>query len=372
MCCEMSKVLNILIGGGGTGGHIFPALAMAQSIKSRRPDARILFLGAEGRMEMTKVPEAGFEIIGLPIAGLQRKLDVQNLLLPIKVFRSLLKTIELIRTFKPDVAIGVGGYASAPLILASWVLGIPYLIQEQNSFAGLTNKLLSRKAKSICVAFEGMDRYFPKKKIHLTGNPVRTDLLANNLTQLEGQLHFGLKPGLPTILVIGGSLGAKTINESVLQSLEEWKSQGFQLIWQTGKTFEPKANEAVNKIGGTGMVVFPFLKEMNYAYCAADLVVSRAGALSLAEICICGKPSILIPSPNVAEDHQTHNAQTLVSKNAARLIPDKAAREKLGSMVTELLHDPNQLEIMAMEAHNLAKPKATQTIVNQIFEIAKA
>lgn len=365
-------MLKVLIGGGGTGGHIFPALAMAQEIKNRQPNARILFLGAEGRMEMTKIPEAGFEIVGLPIAGLQRKLDFQNLLLPVKVFRSLFKTIELIRNFKPDVAIGVGGYASAPLILAAWVLGIPYLIQEQNSYAGLTNKLLSKRAKSICVAFEGMEQYFPKKRIHLTGNPVRTDLLTNQLTQLEGQLHFGLKPGLPTILVIGGSLGAKTINESVLKALSDWKSLGFQLIWQTGKAFEAKARAAVSDLGESGMVVYPFLKDMNYAYGAADLIVSRAGALSLAEICVCGKPSILIPSPNVAEDHQTHNAQTLVSKNAARLIPDRLARTQLGQMVIELLNNPNELEKIAMAAHNLAKPGATQTIVNQIFEIAKA
>lgn len=365
------KSLNILIGGGGTGGHIFPALAIAQEIRQRQPDARILFVGAEGRMEMTKVPEAGFEIVGLPIAGLQRKLDFQNLLLPYKVCKSLYQAIELVREFKPNVSIGVGGYASAPLLLASRVLGIPYLIQEQNSFAGLTNKLLSRKAKSICVAFTGMERYFPEKKIQLTGNPVRASLLNNLLTQFDGQTRFGLQPGLPTVLVIGGSLGARTVNESVLNALPEWKEKGIQLIWQTGKAFEEKAQQAISKIGHPGMKCFTFLTEMDYAYAAADLVVSRAGALSVAEICISGKASILIPSPNVAEDHQTHNAMALVKEDAAVLVTDKKARQTLSETVLELLNDPNRLENIAMAAHKLGKPMATKSIVNQVFDIAK-
>ena len=366
------KPLKIMIGGGGTGGHIFPALAIAQEIMRRRPDAELLFLGAQGRMEMTKVPEAGFEIVGLPIAGLQRNFSADNLSLPFKVFSSLQKAIALVRSFKPDVAIGVGGYASLPLLLASKVLGIPYLIQEQNSFAGLTNKLLGKSAKSVCVAFSEMERYFPAKRLKLTGNPVRKDLLQSQISQYEGINHFGLQPGLQTIFVMGGSLGARTINESVAKSLKAWKREGYQLIWQTGTAFASKAEQLLKEDNYPGFITQPFIKEMNYAYAAADLVISRAGALSLAEICMTGKSSILIPSPNVAEDHQTKNAMTLVKQKAAKMIADADAKELLTQTVIEMLQNPNQLELFGMAAHGMAKPEATQHIVNQIFEIAKA
>jgi len=360
-----------MIGGGGTGGHIFPALAIAHEIQSRFPAAQILFVGAEGRMEMTKVPEAGFNIIGLPIAGLQRSLSVRNLALPIKVFSSLQKAISLVRTFKPDIAIGVGGYASMPLLLAARILGVPYLIQEQNSFAGLTNKLLANRAKAVCVAFDKMDRYFPRKRILVTGNPVRTDLIHNHVTQYEALTHFGLRPGKPTILVMGGSLGARTINESVSGALRMWKEAGVQLIWQTGKAYAEKAKNQLIQLNSADFITMPFIQDMPQAYAAADVVVSRAGALSLAEICITGKASILVPSPNVAEDHQTKNALSLVEADAAQMVTDKTAHQELAATVLKLVQSPALIDQMGMAAHRLARPDATKVIVNQIVELAK-
>jgi len=360
-----------MIAGGGTGGHVFPAIAIAGSIKNRFPDAQLLFVGALGRMEMTRVPEAGYNIVGLPIAGLQRKLSLSNLFLPWKLFTSLVKSISLVREFKPDAVVGVGGYASAPLLLAARVLGIPYLIQEQNSFAGLTNKLLGKKASSICVAFEGMESYFPAKKLRLTGNPVRKDLLELNLSQYEALKHFGLNPGKPTVLIIGGSLGARTINEAVSTAIPDWTEKGYQIIWQTGKAFASKAEELLKQNGNSGMITMPFIKEMNYAYAAADVVVSRAGALSLAEICMAGKASILIPSPNVAEDHQTRNAESMSGKKAALMIPDRQATKLLGNEVSNLIQKPSEIEKIGMAAHSLAKPKACENIVDQLISIAK-
>ncbi len=367
----MNKSLKVMIGGGGTGGHIFPALAIANEIKGRYPEAEILFVGAKGRMEMTRVPEAGYQIVGLPIAGLQRRFTLDNFTLPFKVFMSLQKAISLVREFRPNVIVGVGGYASAPLLLAARVLGVPYLIQEQNSFAGLTNKMLGKKAKSVCVAFPEMGQYFPEKKIRMTGNPVRKDLLDMNLSQYEALAHFGLQPGAQTILVIGGSLGARTINEAVAKSLEDWSSKGYQLIWQTGNAFADKAKSLLAEQRNTGFITMPFIKEMNYAYAAADIVVSRAGALSLAEICITGKASILIPSPNVAEDHQTKNAMTLVRQNAAITIADRDARKQLTEAANRLLQNTDQIELIGMAAHALARPDATKSIVNQVIEIAR-
>lgn len=368
-----NRSLKVMIGGGGTGGHIFPALAIAGEIRNRYPDAEILFVGAQGRMEMTRVPEAGYPIVGLPIAGLQRRLTVENLSLPFKVFVSLQKAISLTRSFRPDVVVGVGGYASAPLLLAARVLGVPYLIQEQNSFAGLTNKLLARSAKSICVAFPEMEQYFPAKRIRLTGNPVRKDLLDMNmhLSQYEALDHFGLQPGVKTILAIGGSLGAKTINEAVARSIAEWASRGYQLIWQTGNHYAEKAKSVLAEYRNSGLITMPFIKEMNYAYAAADVVISRAGALSLAEICITGKASILIPSPNVAEDHQTRNAMSLVNQNAALYLSDKKAGKELTQLTNELLEDTARIEMIGMAAHAIARPDATKAIVNQVLEIAR-
>ena len=360
-----------MIAGGGTGGHIFPALAIASGIRSRVPAAELLFVGAQGRMEMTRVPEAGYQIVGLPIAGLQRKFTLSNFSLPIKLFSSLVKAIGLVRNFKPDAVVGVGGYASAPLLLAARILRIPYLIQEQNSFAGLTNKLLGARASSICVAFEGMEKYFPARKIHITGNPVRNDMLQQNISQYEAQLHFGLQPGKPTILVIGGSLGARTINQAVSAAIRNWSESGCQLIWQTGTAWATKAQEQISGLNNAGMITSPFIKEMNLAYAAADVVVSRAGALSLAEICLAGKASILVPSPNVAEDHQTRNAESLVAKNAALLIRDRDAVLRLEKEVLNLLSNPGEIERIGMAAHSLSRPDAGEKIVEQLFRIQK-
>jgi UDP-N-acetylglucosamine--N-acetylmuramyl-(pentapeptide) pyrophosphoryl-undecaprenol N-acetylglucosamine transferase len=368
---SVSKQPKYMIAGGGTGGHIFPALAIAGGIRNRIPQAELLFVGADGRMEMTRVPDAGYAIVGLPIAGLQRRLALSNFSLPVKLFTSLVKAIALVREFRPNAIVGVGGYASAPLLLAARILRIPYLIQEQNSFAGLTNKLLGKGAASICVAFEGMEKYFPSKKIHLTGNPVRKDLLELNISQYEALKHFGLQPGKPTILVIGGSLGARTINEAVAQALPQWQARGYQLIWQTGKAYAEKAEQLLLDIQGIGLITRPFISEMNFAYAAADVVVSRAGALSLAEICMAGKASILVPSPNVAEDHQTRNAESLIARQAARMIRDRDAVKLLGGVVEEILGNPAEIERIGMAAHALAKPDAGERIVDQILNIQK-
>lgn len=360
-----------MIAGGGTGGHVFPALAIAGGLRGRVPQAELLFVGAEGRMEMTKVPEAGYTIVGLPIAGLQRRLALSNFSLPLKLFLSLVKSIALVREFRPDAIVGVGGYASAPLLLAARILRIPYLIQEQNSFAGLTNKLLAKGASAICVAFEGMEKYFPARKIHLTGNPVRKDLLEQNISQYEAQLHFCLQPGRPTILVLGGSLGARTINEAVAKALPGWKEKGYQLIWQTGKAWVEKAPALLKDLQAEGMMTMSFISEMNYAYAAADVVVSRAGALSIAEICMAGKASILVPSPNVAEDHQTRNAESLLKRNAALMLRDKEAVSRLSDAVEEILARPGAIEQIGMAAHTLAQPDACEKIVNQILRIQR-
>ena len=360
-----------MIAGGGTGGHVFPALAIAGGLKKRIPYSELLFVGAEGRMEMTRVPEAGYPIVGLPITGLQRRFDVSNFKLPFRLFESLVKAIAVAREFRPDAIIGVGGYASAPLLLAARILRIPYLIQEQNSYAGLTNKLLARGASSICVAFEGMERYFPSGKIHFTGNPVRKDLLEQNISQYEALQHFGLNPGRPVILVIGGSLGARTINEAVKNAIPEWSRQGYQLIWQTGKSYAAEAGALLQEYPGSGMITMPFIAEMNMAYAAADVVVSRAGALSIAEICIAGKASILIPSPNVAEDHQTRNARTMLNHDAALLLPDREAVRDLRKTIDGLFSRPGTIERIGMAAHALARPDAGERIVDQILKIQK-
>lgn len=360
-----------MIAGGGTGGHIFPALAIAAGLRQYEPEAELLFVGAQGRMEMTRVPEAGYRIVGLPIAGLQRRFDWANFSLPVKVFRSLVQAIGLARQFRPDAVVGVGGYASAPLLLAARILQIPYLIQEQNSFAGLTNKLLGRGASSICVAFEGMEKYFPARKLHLTGNPVRKDLLELNISQYDALRHFGLQAGRPTILVLGGSLGARTINRAVEMAIPGWQAKGYQLIWQTGKAWADNAADQLRKNAPSGMITMPFISEMNYAYAAADVVVSRAGALSLAEICMAGKASILIPSPNVAEDHQTRNAESLVARKAAVLLRDRDAVNELAGSVEKMLSAPGEIERLGMAAHSLARPDAGEKIVNQILRIRR-
>ena len=355
---------RVIISGGGTGGHIFPALAIADEIKKRNPNAVILFIGARGRMEMEKIPQAGYEIVGLPIAGLQRKLTWKNLLLPFKLARSFYLVLNVIRKFKPELVIGVGGYASGPTLQMAQLLNIPTLLQEQNSFPGKTNKILAKKAKAICVAYPGMDRFFPKEKVQYTGNPVRSNL-ATDLSPLktEAAAFFGLDATKPTILVIGGSLGALTLNESLWAGLSQIQVKDVQVLWQCGKSFEAKFSAGQEQLP-SHVKLLAFIQRMDLAYALADVIISRAGALSVSELALVGKPSILVPSPNVAEDHQTKNALSLVDQKAAILVKDAAARATLIETCFDLLaNEDKQLEL-SQNLQNLALPQATQSIVD--------
>lgn len=360
---------RLIISGGGTGGHIFPAVAIANEFRDRYPDSEILFVGAEGRMEMTRVPEAGYKIIGLWISGLQRKLTVQNLLFPVKLMVSYLRANSIVKKFKPDVVIGTGGYASGPIMIASTRKGIPTVIQEQNSFAGLTNKQVADKATCVCVAYDGMEKYFPKDKIVLTGNPVRKDILSVDDKKSTARDHFGFDQQTKTLLIIGGSLGAKTINESILGGIEKLIDAKVQVIWQTGRGYFDQYKEQLSKFDLRKIRVQDFVKEMDLAYAAADVVISRSGALSVSELCIAKKPCILVPSPNVAEDHQTKNAMALVNKGAAVIIADKDAREKLVDEALHLLFDGHKTESLVQNITRLARPNATRDIVNEIEKI---
>lgn len=365
---------RVIVSGGGTGGHIFPAIAIADAIKAQMPNTEILFVGANGKMEMEKVPAAGYKIIGLDIAGFQRKFSMSNLLLPFKIVGSLLKSKAVIKEFKPDLAIGVGGYASGPLLkMAQW-LNIPTIIQEQNGFAGKTNMALGKKADKVCVAYEGMGRFFPSQKLVLTGNPVRKAIRDSVLPKLAGSLHFKMADDRKTVLVIGGSLGARTINESIAAGLEKLHQNKVQLIWQTGKGFYMQARELTLQQGnGWGEPkAFDFIGSMDLAYAAADVVISRAGALSVSELCCLGKAAILVPSPNVAEDHQTQNAMALVRKDAAILVKDSEAKEILVDVLIDLLGDETRLERLKANIKQLAKPKADEDIAAlaiQLIEI---
>jgi len=361
--------LKVIISGGGTGGHIFPALAIAKEIKARMPEAQILFVGAKGRMEMEKVPLEGFEIVGLNISGIQRSLTLKNLLIPVKLAGSLIKAWRIIRSFKPHVAIGVGGYASAPLLFAASLVGIPTLIQEQNSYAGLTNKLASKRASSICVAYDGMDKYFPAKKLKWLGNPVRKEIINNENSKADSLNYFKLALDKPVLLVVGGSLGARTINESILEGLQKFHLAGIQLIWQTGKGFASKAQGAAQQY--PNIWTQPFISDMALAYAAADVVVSRAGALSVSELCLVGKPAILIPSPNVAEDHQTKNARSLENTHSAIMVADKEAKAKLAKAVLDLFNSEQTKLELVVNIKKLAKPDATEKIVDEILNLAK-
>jgi len=364
----MSKAsaYRLIISGGGTGGHIFPAVAIANEFKERHPDTDILFVGAEGRMEMTRVPEAGYKIVGLWISGLQRRLTWSNLLFPFKVISSYFKARRIVTDFKPHAVIGTGGYASGPMMMAATQKGIPSLIQEQNSFAGLTNKQVAGKVTWICVAYEGMEKYFPKDKVVLTGNPVRKDILSVASKRDRAYKHFGLNPDIKTLLVVGGSLGAKTINESIIEGIEKIAQSGFQLIWQTGKGYYDVYKARLEKHDLSRIRVQDFVKEMDLAYAAADVVISRAGAIAVSEICIAGKPVILVPSPNVAEDHQTKNAQALVSKDAAVLVQDKDAGSRLVETALSLMSDSASCASLKANILKLARPDATAAIVDQI------
>ncbi|MDE6018858.1 MAG: undecaprenyldiphospho-muramoylpentapeptide beta-N-acetylglucosaminyltransferase [Muribaculaceae bacterium] len=357
---------RILISGGGTGGHIFPALSIANALK-RRLDAEILFVGADNRMEMERVPAAGYQIKGLPVAGFNRKNLLKNFGVLLKLRRSINMARRIVKEFKPDIAIGVGGYCSGPTLKAAQKAGVPTLLQEQNSYAGVTNKLLAKKAHKICVAYPGLERFFPADKIVLTGNPVRKDILTAAVSKEKARERFGLNPKMPTVLIVGGSLGALTLNESMEAGIKRLNDEGIQVIWQTGKNFGDRGIAAAKNL--KGVVVTKFISDMASAYAASDLVVSRAGAGSISELELLGKPSILVPSPNVAEDHQTKNARALSDKGAAMLVTDAEAREKLIDGIMTLINDKEQLNKMSDEIRKLALPDSDEKIVDEIVKI---
>ena len=368
----MNKNLRIIISGGGTGGHIFPAVSIANAIKELRPDTEILFVGAEGRMEMHRVPAAGYPIKGLPVAGFDRKNLLKNIPVLIKLFKSQRLARKIVKEFQPHAAVGVGGYASGPTLKVAGSMGVPTLLQEQNSYAGVTNKLLAKQAKKICVAYEGMERFFDKDKIILTGNPVRQGLLNHSKTREEAIATFGLDPSKRTILILGGSLGARTINQCLMENLDKVKSSGIQFIWQTGKIYIEEAKAAVAKAGELPMLhVTDFISDMATAYSAADLVISRAGAGSISEFCLLQKPVILVPSPNVAEDHQTKNALALVNKDAALYVKDMEAKELLLDKAIEAVKQPDLLKNLSKNITELAFADSANIIAKEVIKLAE-
>jgi len=368
----MNNKLKIVISGGGTGGHVFPAIAIAEKIKIGHPDADILFVGALGKLEMEKVPAAGFQIIGLPIQGFQRKISVKNIILIFKLLKSILMAHRIIRNFKPDVAIGVGGYASGPLLrVAAWHK-IPILIQEQNSYPGVTNRILAKRASKICVAYPGMDKYFKAHKIIISGNPVRENIINNNITKEQACSFFNLNPSKITILSIGGSLGAGTINNSLLVNIQKIiQNPNLQLIWQTGKTYFDNIQNKTSELNSNQIKIMPFIKEMDMAYAAADIIISRAGAIAISELCLLGKPVIFVPSPNVAEDHQTKNAMVLVNANAGKMVPDIQAESMLVDEVVNLAFNNELKVIYSQNIVTLAKNNATDIIADEIIKLSK-
>jgi len=361
------RTYKFILSGGGTGGHIYPAIAIANELKSRFPDAKFLFVGAQDKMEMQKVPQAGYPIKGLWIAGLQRRLTFDNALFPIKLLSSLLKSRQIIKQFQPDVVIGTGGFASGPLLQMANSAGIPTVIQEQNSFPGITNKLLSRKANAICVAYENLERFFPKDKMVLTGNPVRQDLMTIEGKRAEGVAHFNLDPNKKTILVLGGSLGARRVNQLIEKELEFFEMQNVQLLWQCGKLYF----EEYQKYQSKDVQVMAFIERMDLVYAAADIVISRAGASSVSELCIVGKPVVFIPSPNVAEDHQTKNAKSIADKNGAILIRESELDATFESTFSDLIGNENKQHELSQNIKSLALPNATKAIVEEIIKLIK-
>ena len=373
------RKIRAIISGGGTGGHIFPALSIADKLTELNPQTEILFVGADGRMEMEKVPAAGYEIKGLPIAGLQRKLTLSNLALPFKVLKSVSMAKKLIREFKPDIAIGVGGYASAPLLWAAGRLGIPTLIQEQNGYAGLTNKILGKKAKSICVAYEGMERFFPADRIVMSGNPIRKEIIpATEQMKAEAMEFYGLNPAKKHIFIVGGSLGSGTLNNA----MKKWISdgcpggEGMEVIWQCGKYYKASIDAFMEEAKEAGKPVegiqhSDFIKRMDLAYAAADIVISRSGASSVSELCAAHKAVIFVPSPNVAEDHQTHNAMALVKKDAAIMVKDADAQENLMKTACALIENPERIALMEKNIAALALRDAAMTIADEVYRIVK-
>jgi len=362
---------KFIISGGGTGGHIFPAISIANAIKKQMPDADILFVGALGRMEMERVPAAGYSIEGLPVSGFNRKHLLRNIKVLWNLSRSIVKARTIIKNFKPDVAIGVGGYASAPTLRAASGFGVPTLIQEQNSYAGVTNKLLAKKASRICVAYEGMEKFFPKEKIVLTGNPVRQDLFSIAPKTAKAYQFFGFDPAKKTLLVVGGSLGARTINQSMIAGLDLLSKAGIQVIWQTGKFYFELAIKAATPFASPDLLVVDFVSRMDLAYSIADLVISRAGASSISELCLLAKPVILVPSPNVAEDHQTQNALALVHKEAAVMIKDVDAEKQLVVSALELIADDVALNALSKNILEMAQKDSADRIVKEIMKLIK-
>lgn len=363
--------MKMIIAGGGTGGHVFPAIAIANAVKAKDPSVVILFVGALGRLEMEKVPIAGYKIIGLWISGLQRKLTIKNLSFPFKLIHSILKANKIIKSFKPDVVVGVGGYASGPILRAANKAGIPTVIQEQNSFAGITNKLLAQEAAAICVAYEGMERFFPAKKITLTGNPLRSDVTLITDKRKKAIEYFGLDPDKKTLVILGGSGGALTLNEAMEESFDLIASQkNLQIIWQSGRVYLERFKQTkVAKLGN--VEILAFTDRMDYVYAAADLIVARSGALTVSELCLIGKPVILVPSPNVAEDHQTKNALSLVEKNAAILVTDTEARKTLLEKSINLINNERLCMSLSTEIKKLAKPNASGEIADIILKLVK-
>lgn len=364
------KQLKIIFSGGGTGGHIFPAVAIANEVKKLVPDAEILFVGALGKMEMEKVPAAGYKIIGIPIAGFQRKFTFSNFKLPFLIIKSLLITKKIIKEFKPDVVVGTGGYASGPLLKAATANNIPSLIQEQNSYAGITNKLLSKKVSKICVAYEGMDKFFPKEKLLLTGNPVRQDIKNVDEKRNESFSYFKLDSSKKTILVVGGSLGAKAINEAIGLGLDYFADNNIQLLWQTGKIYFETAKKQSEKFQNKNITVVDFISRMDLAYALADVVISRAGAGAISELCIVQKPCILIPLPTAAEDHQTKNAMALVNKGAAILIKDTVADKTLVDSAIQLIKNIDEQEKLKLNIKQLAFSNSANLIAKEVLKLA--
>ena len=366
---ENETTYRVIIGGGGTGGHVFPAIAIARALSDMLKDVDILFVGALGRMEMEKVPEAGYKIVGLPVAGFQRRITLKNITFFFKLIRSMQRSRQLVRNFRPHVAVGVGGYASGPIIRAAASKKVPVLIQEQNSYAGVTNRLLAKKASAICVAYDGMEKYFPPEKIILTGNPVRQDLLLPDAERAVSYASFGLDPGRKVILLIGGSLGARTLNRSMINNILSIAASDVQVLWQCGKFYYEEARRALDESDARNVVLMPFIREMNRAFQVADLVISRAGAGTISELCLVGKPVILVPSPNVAEDHQTRNARALTDHEAGVLIHDHEAEKILIRAALELVQDEARKEKLSANIKKMALPDASARIAGEVIKL---
>ncbi|MFT5821932.1 MAG: UDP-N-acetylglucosamine--N-acetylmuramyl-(pentapeptide) pyrophosphoryl-undecaprenol N-acetylglucosamine transferase [Crocinitomix sp.] len=364
------KLTKVIISGGGTGGHIFPAIAIADTIKKKYPDAEILFVGAEGKMEMEKVPKAGYEIVGLPIRGIQRKLTMKNFAVPFKLISSLWKAKKLVKKMRPDIAIGVGGYASAATLRVASKQKVPTLIQEQNSYPGITNKWLAKRAKTICVAYDNLERFFPREKIVKTGNPIRNEMVDIEGKKVAACEHFGIDPNKKTVLIIGGSLGARTLNMSLKKDLQKLIDQDVQVVWQCGKIYFNRLKEELGEILSSKLVYLSdFIFKMDLAYAAADVIISRAGAISVSEVCLVGKPVVLVPSPNVSEDHQTKNAMALVEESAAVLVKDIDANEHLVDQTLSLLSDEAKMKTLSENIRKLGINDAAERILTEIEKL---